>query len=156
MSEEVRRARDEDLGRCRELLLEASREEQRRLLTASTSESLQARHLRDPNLFTVVGIYADEVVGIACARIHETTGERIAILEACFVEPDARGVGVGTSLIEAVSQWSAEVGASALEARAHPGDRETKRLLEAAGFKTRLLILRRPMSQTDGSPPRVP
>ena len=64
-------------------------------------------------------------------------------IECCYVEPDARGVGVGSSLMEAAVAWAGSQGCTDLDALALPGDRQTKQRLEAAGFTARLLTLSR-------------
>ena len=59
------------------------------------------------------------------------------------METGARGVGVGTALMEAGVAWCAERGCDGVDALALPGDRTTKQRLEAAGFTARLLTLSR-------------
>jgi GNAT superfamily N-acetyltransferase len=59
------------------------------------------------------------------------------------VETGARGVGVGTALMDAAVAWCTERGCSGVDALALPGDRTTKQRLEAAGFSARLLTLSR-------------
>jgi GNAT superfamily N-acetyltransferase len=66
-----------------------------------------------------------------------------ALVEFCYVEADARGVGVGTALMAAAVDWSAGRGCEEVDALALPGDRATKQRLEAAGFTARLLTLSR-------------
>lgn len=134
--EEVRPARAEDLGRCRELLAQA--------IAQGRGADLRPAHLEDPERLVLTGWFHGALVGLALARLEREGSQPLGILELCYVEEDARGVGVGGALVEAVAAWSADAGCSGTEARALPGDRATKRLLEAAGFKTRLLVLRRP------------
>ena len=59
------------------------------------------------------------------------------------METGARGVGVGTALMEAAVDWCTESGCADVDALALPGDRTTKQRLEAAGFTARLLTLSR-------------
>ena len=59
------------------------------------------------------------------------------------MEPDARGVGVGSALMEAAVAWCEAQGCRDIDALALPGDRATKQRLEAAGFTARLLTLNR-------------
>ena len=83
---------------------------------------------------------------MAAARAFRAAGHRrLGRVECCYVEPAARQVGVGTSLLAGMVGWLAEVGCTDVEAPALPGDRTSKQLLEAAGFKARLLPLHRPI-----------
>ena len=59
------------------------------------------------------------------------------------METGARGVGVGTTLMDAAVDWCSERGCDTVDALALPGDRTTKQRLEAAGFTARLLTLSR-------------
>jgi GNAT superfamily N-acetyltransferase len=59
------------------------------------------------------------------------------------VEAGARGVGVGTALMDAAVVWCTEKGCATVDAPALPGDRTTKQRFEAAGFTARLLTLSR-------------
>jgi GNAT superfamily N-acetyltransferase len=65
------------------------------------------------------------------------------LIECCYVETAARGVGVGTALMDAAVAWCAEKGCDAVDALALPGDRTTKQRLEGSGFTARLLTLSR-------------
>jgi GNAT superfamily N-acetyltransferase len=82
------------------------------------------------------------VVGLAAATVRAGP-PIVGRIECCYVEPAARGVGVGASLVTALIGWFTDTGCSGVDALALPGDREMKQLLETAGFKTRLLVLHR-------------
>jgi GNAT superfamily N-acetyltransferase len=91
-----------------------------------------------------VGEYEGVVVGLlAVAATARAGGGRTGVVECCYVEPAARGVGVGTALLEAAVEWSTARGCTDMDALALPGDRTTKQRLEAAGFTARLLTLNR-------------
>ena len=62
---------------------------------------------------------------------------------AVWVEPDARHQGAGPALARAAVTWLEDQGVTDIDVLALPGDREMKNVLERAGFKARLLILRR-------------
>ncbi len=140
MGEGARPATAEDLERVAQLVAEALR------IPAEEAAGFVADHDGPGALF--VGTYDGAVVGVAAAR---PPAGRVAVarLDLCYVEPAGRGVGVGEALIEGVAAWAASLGAGELEAVAEPGDRATKRLFEATGFKTRRLVLRR---RVDGRP----
>lgn len=157
--EEVRRATPADLVACRELVSRA---------LGDVDEAVVADLLHRPDLGTgpgpgaetverpaLVGRYHGAVVGVALAHWDHDRGGP-AVLELCYVEPGAREVGVGGALLRAVVEWADEQGADGVQAVAGPGDRSTKRLLEAAGFKTRLLVLHRRGDERRDPHPPVP
>ena len=84
------------------------------------------------------------MVGLLAVSLSEPVAGRVSgLIECCYVEPDARGVGVGSSLMEAAVAWGRDQGCTDVDALALPGDRQTKQRLEAAGFTARLLTLSR-------------
>ena len=91
----------------------------------------------------LVGEFEGAVVGVLGVVTAATAGERRGRVECCYVEAAARGVGVGTSLMDAAVAWCAAAGCGEVDALALPGDRSTKQRLEAAGFTARLLTLSR-------------
>jgi GNAT superfamily N-acetyltransferase len=90
-----------------------------------------------------VGEYDGVVVGLVAVTATEADEGERALIECCYVETGARGVGVGTALMEAAVAWCATRGCTDVDALALPGDRTTKQRLEAAGFTARLLTLSR-------------
>ena len=62
---------------------------------------------------------------------------------AIWVEPEARHAGLGPLLAQAAINWLTSEGVAHIDSLALPGDREMKNVLEKAGFKARLLTLRR-------------
>jgi GNAT superfamily N-acetyltransferase len=104
------------------------------------------RLLADTSRRVLVGTVDDVVVGLAVGR-KETVGETaVGVVDALYVEPGARGVGVGRALLDDLVRWFSVSGCRGVDASALPGDRETKSLLEAAGFKARLVTMHRPLS----------
>lgn len=92
----------------------------------------------------MVGEYDGVVVGLLAVTVASPGGgRRTGRVECCYVETGARGVGVGTALMEAAVDWCAARGCTDMDALALPGDRTTKQRLEAAGFTARLLTLNR-------------
>jgi GNAT superfamily N-acetyltransferase len=65
---------------------------------------------------------------------------RIGLL---YVEPPARGVGVGEALLVAALRWCADNGCADADVAALPGDRATKALLERHGFRARVIVMSR-------------
>lgn len=96
-----------------------------------------------PGHVLLAGTLDGGVAGVAAGHVREITGERVGVVDCLYVEPDARGVGIGTALTDALVQAFIDLACTAADAQALPGDRETKQRFEAAGFSARLLVLRR-------------
>jgi GNAT superfamily N-acetyltransferase len=144
----ARPATDADRASCLLLLGEALSQARsmrggRALVGDATPEDLLARWEdgKGPaGLFA--GEYEGAVVGVLVVAAGDAGGQRGRI-ECCYVDRDARGVGVGTALMEAAVAWCEASGCVEVDALALPGDRATKQRLEAAGFTARLLTLSR-------------
>jgi GNAT superfamily N-acetyltransferase len=95
---------------------------------------------RTPLRALFVGTIDGVVVGLGAGALA-SAGPSAGRIECCYVEPEARGVGVGSRLMEALLAWFAEHHCTDVDALALPGDRSMKQLLERSGFKTRLLVL---------------
>lgn len=84
------------------------------------------------------------IVGYAIASIeplHDAT--TVADLTDLFVLAEARGVGVGEALMNAVVAWAGERGCVGVDSIALPGDRETKNFFESFGLVARALRVHR-------------
>jgi GNAT superfamily N-acetyltransferase len=92
-----------------------------------------------------VGEFHHAVVGVAAVGTftRPDAAKPTGRIECCYVEEDARGVGVGTALMDAMVTWCVAQGCGDVDALALPGDRSSKQRLEAAGFTARLLTLNR-------------
>ncbi|MDA8357463.1 MAG: GNAT family N-acetyltransferase [Actinomycetota bacterium] len=98
----------------------------------------------DPDRSLFAGIFDGVVVGLAAGRVTTSrAARRLGQIAVCYVEPGARGVGVGTLLVEELLAWFRSRGCTHVDGLALPGDRETKQLYEEAGFKARLVVLNR-------------
>jgi ribosomal protein S18 acetylase RimI-like enzyme len=89
------------------------------------------------------GEFDGVVVGVAAGQVLQSQGGALGRVLGCYVEPDARCVGVGSALLEGLMAFFTEHRCGDVDATALPGDRATKQLLEAAGFKARLVVLHR-------------
>jgi len=87
-----------------------------------------------------VGTIDEEVVGVAVAVAESGGAGRIPLM---FVQPEARGVGVGEAMLDEATVWLAEKGCLTIDISALPGDRDTKQFLEGAGMVARLLVMSR-------------
>jgi ribosomal protein S18 acetylase RimI-like enzyme len=98
-----------------------------------------------------VGTLDQVVVGYAAARVEALRdGARLGVITDLFVEPDARAVGVGESLVRAVVSWSTASGCVGVDAAALPGNRAAKNFFEESGFTARLLLMHRRLAPPDG------
>jgi GNAT superfamily N-acetyltransferase len=145
----ARPALDEDRAACARLVGEALHQAASMrggpaLTGDSTAAELLTRWLDGSEPAGVfVGEFEGAVVGVLAVVAVVPKGTRRGRVECCYVEPDARGVGVGTALMDEAVQWCEAAGCVELDALALPGDRATKQRLEAAGFTARLLTLSR-------------
>ncbi|HXQ60838.1 MAG TPA: GNAT family N-acetyltransferase [Acidimicrobiales bacterium] len=101
------------------------------------------RLMADPRRRVLVGTVDGAVVGLALGRVDAVGEAPIGIIDACYVEPPARGVGVGRALLDNLVAWFTASGCRGVDVTALPGDRSTKNFLEGAGFKARLLTMHR-------------
>lgn len=154
--EGVRQALPDDLARCAHLLREAAREALRlrggAALLAGCDVPLDdlgalqgrlAARAGAPDGIVCAGTLDDAVVGVGGGRAVLRGTERVGVVDWCYVEPDARGVGVGEALLARLIDWFTSVGCVGVDAPALPGDRSTKQLYESAGLSARLLVLHR-------------
>jgi GNAT superfamily N-acetyltransferase len=117
------------------------------MLLPPASEPLDAqwlaRHREGPGRMLLAGTIDEVVVGVAAGHLVTRADERVGHVDCCYVEPAARGVGVGGALAGALLAWFVDAGCVAVDAPALPGDRATKQLFESLGLSARLLVLRR-------------
>jgi L-amino acid N-acyltransferase YncA len=112
--------------------------------TAEPPEAWFGARLADEEYQLDVGTIDGVVVGYcACRRSPLPDGTALAVVEALYVEPEARTVGVGEVLLARVLVWSVQQGCRGVDAPALPGMRATKNFFERAGFVARLLVMHR-------------
>jgi len=101
----------------------------------------------------LVGSLGPVAVGYAVARLEETGNGRLAVVSDLFVEPDARCVGVGRALMEAVVEWATGAGCHGVDAEVLPGDRASKNFFEGFGLVARKITVHRSLGERspDGS-----
>lgn len=98
--------------------------------------------LDDASTQVMAGLLDGVVVGFAvCHRDPSGQSGWRGVLDACYVEEGARGVGVGHLLLEAALAWLGTNGCRDVDGVALPGDRAAKNFYESAGFKARLLTM---------------
>jgi GNAT superfamily N-acetyltransferase len=156
--EGARPATSEDAPRCAELCRRALEELQAKRggpLLARRETGLVSKALLRPGGLdrllasatrrVLVGTFDGAVVGLGVAHIDEVGEAALGVVDGCYVEPEARGVGVGRALLDALVGWFAASSCRGIDACALPGDRHAKNFFEAAGFKARLLVVHRPL-----------
>jgi len=101
-----------------------------------------AAAIDDDAQYVLVGTIDDVPIGYAMATTEALRdGARHGVITDLFVEGEARGVGVGEALMDALLAWFAEAKCSGVDAVALPGDRTTKNFFEGSGFTARLLVM---------------
>ncbi|HZT67625.1 MAG TPA: GNAT family N-acetyltransferase [Acidimicrobiales bacterium] len=115
--------------------------------------------LDDPTASVWAGCVDDVILGVAVGRIGAVVGggpeprpqetgapigsAPVGRVELIYVEPEARGVGLGEAMLDALVGWFSEQGCSAVDAVALPGVREAKQFFEEAGLVARLIVMHR-------------
>ena len=109
------------------------------------AESFKA-DLHSDTAAAFLGLIDDVPVGYAVVRLVprlEQAGGVHAVVSDIYVDPEARAVGVGETLIEAVLDWARRQRAVSAEIRVLPGHRAAKNFCEENGFTARLLLMHR-------------
>jgi GNAT superfamily N-acetyltransferase len=92
-----------------------------------------------PNVVVLAGLIDDAVIGYAVVSAASTA----ARIEAIYVEPEARQLGVGEELLNHAIAWSRKRECTTLDAVALPGDRHTKNFFETFGMVARAITVSR-------------
>jgi GNAT superfamily N-acetyltransferase len=103
-----------------------------------------AADLADVDRVVLLGCLGDVPVGYAVASINPLAdGTSSADVAEVFVEPEARGVGLGAMLMHQLVHWAKDRGCVGIDARALPGDRATKNFFESFGLVARAITVHR-------------
>ncbi len=103
--------------------------------------------LDDDERLIVLGTLDAVEVGFASVRRDQARREPVGVIEAIYVEPAARLVGVGEAMVDLVSSWCAARGCRGIDAPALPGNRAAKAFFEDHGFVARLLVMHHPLAE---------
>ena len=132
----LRRLRAGEVEPLRELRLRALREDPGAF--AETYEEAEARPLEDwaswagdESRVIVVAIDGQRWVGMVACRLLGTTS---SWLTALWVEPKARGAGLGLRLIDAAADWARERGRTAVELSVTTNNAAAAAVYARAGF----------------------
>ena len=149
--EDARVADDAELARVAELARELREELRAEGALWATREArpeplddaVRELSKRDDAL-VVVGTTEDVVVGYGIARWESLRdGTRLGVIDEIYVEPEARGVGVGEMVVERLVEFCMEAECLGVDATALPGHRQAKNFFERAGFSARSLVMHR-------------
>ncbi len=101
--------------------------------------------VEDPDSWYVVGEIDGVAVGMAWGTrepmLRRAGGRMIGRIRIIYTLPEARGVGVGHAMLEAVLQSMREVGITSFDAPVGPGQRSTKNFFEGHGFAARSIVM---------------
>lgn len=156
--EGARLAQPEDAERCAELCREALdavqqqrggslwvRKEADLVAEALLRPGGLGRLIADTSRRVLAGTVDGSVVGLAVGRVDPVGEASIGVVDALYVEPACRGIGVGRELLQGLVGWFEASGCRSVDASALPGDRESKNFFEGFGFKARLLTMHFPL-----------
>ncbi len=102
----------------------------------------------------VVGTIDGTVAGYGCSRLAPLAGGgRVATITDLYVDREARGVGVGESMVALLVDHARSQGAVGVDSLALPGDRATKNFFETFGLKARAILVHLPLEQERAGAP---
>lgn len=111
----------------------------------------------DPTGLAVVGTIDDVVVGyglVGTDTLHD--GATIAVVSDLYVDPEARGIGLGEAMMDQLVAWAEDRGAIGIDALALPGDRHTKNFFETFGLTARAIVVHRDLGPREHAPSPSP
>lgn len=109
--------------------------------------------LEDEGSVVVMGELDGYPLGFLWARIepllNRAKGESVGVVRLVFTELEARGIGIGSTMLEAALFDLADRGVALFDARVSPGHRNAKNFFEAHGFSARLIIMHHHATRSD-------
>jgi GNAT superfamily N-acetyltransferase len=79
------------------------------------------------------GIENVDVGYLLAAAVPLPSGAVVGVIEGIYVDPDARGCGIGELMMSVALDWFRSQGCVGVEATALPGERATKNFFEEHG-----------------------
>ncbi|GMR01752.1 MAG: hypothetical protein BMS9Abin20_0071 [Acidimicrobiia bacterium] len=103
------------------------------------------RAIEEPHSILHVGTIDGAIVGFVWATIEpmldRAQGSHIGRIRLIFTEPDARGVGVGHTMLTEMTRILRIRGVCHFDAPVGPGQRAAKNFFESHGFAARSIIM---------------
>ncbi|MEI8335248.1 MAG: GNAT family N-acetyltransferase [Actinomycetes bacterium] len=88
----------------------------------------------------LIGLLDGAPMGFGVAVLERLSdGSLLGDITEIWVEPEARAIGLGESILGSLSDFCIEHGCIGIDARALPGHRQTKNFFEEQGFTARML-----------------
>lgn len=148
----VREATNADVARLVGLYRELEAEQIAKKPIWALTDGLEERFdialhhaMRSAESWVFIGEIDGFGVGFVWATIEpmldRAGGDRIGRIRLIYTEPEARGVGVGHEMLEAVFGVLRPLGIRYFDAPVGPGQRATKNFFEAHGFAARSIIM---------------
>ncbi len=104
----------------------------------------------EPSRLVVVGTVDEAVVGYGMGRLETLhDGAVLAVVTDLYVDPEARGIGIGEAMMDLLVAWARAAGAVGIDALALPGDRHTKNFFETFGLKARAIVVHRSLAEPE-------
>ena len=104
-----------------------------------------AAAIADDSQLVLAGTIDDVVVGYAAVRVDRLhDGARLGVVTDIYVEPEAREVTLGETLMDAVIEWCTAQACVGVDSIALPGNRATKNFFESMGLVARAILVHRP------------
>ncbi len=105
-------------------------------------EEVYGALLTDPATCVIVGTLDDVVVGFGVVSVEILTdGGRLGVVSEMFVDAEARAVGVGEAMLEAMVAFCVREECVGVDAFALPGHRAAKNFFEESGFTARAIVM---------------
>ena len=106
--------------------------------------------LADAETCVVVGTVDDVVVGFGVASVEPLSdGGKLGVVSELFVDAEARAVGVGEAMLEALVAYCTREGCVGVDAFALPGHRAAKNFFEESGFTARAIVMHHVLDTDD-------
>lgn len=107
------------------------------------ADSLRA-DLGSPDTLVVVGTIDEVIIGYGVVTAKPLRdGTTLAVVSDLYTEPEARGVGIGEHMMDALVAFARSRNCFGIETVALPGDRDTKNFFETFGLVARALQVHR-------------
>jgi GNAT superfamily N-acetyltransferase len=107
-----------------------------------------AASIASPDHLVLVGEVDGVTVGYAIAQLEPLRdGGVLARLDDLYVDPGARGIGVGETMMNHVLDWARDQGCVGIDSVALPGNRATKNFFESFGLVARAIVVHRPLAE---------